>query len=92
MPAPAAQARSGIRDPTRNATISHGEMAFAAWLQPSGRTLWPNCVRMPVARPATTMKAMRRAVDSVGDRSLHLRSVAERVAGGQRGRPGPLGC
>jgi len=54
MPAATALARPGMTDPTRNATSSHGEIAFAACDQPVGRTLWRICVAAPVTNPATS--------------------------------------
>src|SRR5689334_16864040 len=58
-PASAAVRQPGIADPTRKATRSHGEMAFAACDQPVGRTLCASCVTTPVARPAPTTSAAR---------------------------------
>ena len=59
-PAATAQRRSGIVDPSRNATSSQGEMALPTCDQPVGRSSCANWLSTPVASPTTTMSATRR--------------------------------
>ncbi len=76
-PAVAAHRTSGIVEPSRKATNSHGVMALATCDQPSGRTLWPIWVRTPVVRPTTTMREIRGQVVDVIRSRCTCDSVAD---------------